>query len=74
MLIKNTNQRHYFRLIDQVVEHSGYQKPEIHTMLKEQVLLKNFKLNTTKNLSEELWASYIEDCKMYIFEQLDIYV
>lgn len=70
----NKNQRNYFRLIDQVVEYSGYQKPEVHQMLKEHVLLKNFSTDTTKFLSDEVWASYIDACRIYIFEHLDIYV
>lgn len=64
--------RIYFRMIDEIVEITGYKKQEVHVICKEQVL-KNFGASSTTDIDTDIiWKNYIEECKEYWYEKLDI--
>lgn len=67
----------YFSMIDEVVNITGYQKQEVHQICKKEVLSRfkndDITIETTKSInSEKIWKDYIQDCKDYWYEKLDI--
>lgn len=70
-------QRQYFKIVDEIVEVTGYKKNEIHNLIKREVLKKYFQNNekvSTKDLKEEYWEQFLDDVKYYFFCELDILV
>lgn len=65
----------YFAIIDLVVAEgaTGYRKKDIHSILKAE-FLPYLGFNSTKELSEDNWAYYIDCSKKYIREHFNIYI
>lgn len=63
----------YFEKIKLFSQYTGYYEQEVHVILKEKVLLPIMNLSSTKDLvTNALWEQYLEECKIFIFNELDI--
>lgn len=60
------HREHYFLLVDTCVNHTGYNRYEIHEMFKQ-----HEEIASTKDFDPCDWVKFIESFKKYAFEKMD---
>lgn len=62
-------QKYYFAIIDEAKRHTGWSRYDLHNAYKEHA-----EINSTKNLTEEEWLSYIDGFRLWIFNNFEIVI